>query len=243
MHLDVENEIERSLLQTEFERSNIASQFFMLESNVLGKSSAVEGRIGFFEISESDFPLAREIYDNLRESRTEDTISAHKTIQIFTVPRVLVAALIVVLCGAVSFLIYDNARLEKLTHYAENLSEYTRKWNFDKTQLSRYYKETGILAAEFFDRNLNGHWEEEDFYDKKGILRSRDFSSKDDGVFDNYLYYDHGGKLVQKSHISAITSRDDVLDVTIDENSYYEFTATPDQTSYYSVKKVIGQVN
>jgi len=242
MRLDVENQIDRSLLETEFERSNIKNQFFQVESDVLGKSSKVEGTVGYFEISREDFSVAREIYDNIRQTRIEDTISVEKQNGVITVPRISVSLLILSLCGIISFLLYDNSRLEKLSHHAENISDYTRKWNSDKTVLSRYFKDTGILEAEYTDGNFNGQWEEETFYEKKGKLRSHDFSSRDNGVFDSYLYYNPEGILVQKSHNSEVTLRNAILDVAVDDKYYYEFSEVLDGTTYYAVKKISGQI-
>jgi len=242
MKLNIETEVDKEILDAELRNSNIEAVFIATESEVLGRSSFVEGNVGYFEIRDQDYKLAKEIYDNIQESRVADTISEGKRNLVITGPKMLVSLLILFMLGTIGFLLYDNSRLEKMTHYAENLSVYTRKWNADKTVLSRYFKDSGILEAEYIDRNLNGKWKEEKFFDKSGKLRTYNSSSKDDGVFDTYRYYNETGALVQKFHDSDKTMRNDVFEIVVDPNNFYEFSTQDSGNSYYLVKKVAGQV-
>jgi hypothetical protein len=240
MKLYVENSVEQSLLAKELESSGIPAHFVTAESEVLGMWSKSGGAFGYFEVEAKDQKLAKEILDNIRDTVVEDTISKTKRNMVVTGPRILVSLLVLAQFAVIGYFVYENGRLEKQARYAENVSDFTRKWNSSGTILSRYYKSTGTLEAEFFDVNFNHKWEQEKFYDKKGRLRSWDVSSKDDGVFDNLSYYDTKGNLVQKYHNSTITERNDVFDIIADKNTYYEFTEVPDGDVFYRVKKMTG---
>lgn len=239
MKLTVHNAIEQALLANELERANISASFITLESDVLGKSSQSGDEFGYFEVSTEDLPLAQEILDNLRQSAKEDAISPTKRNMVVTVPRILVSLLVLAQFVVIGYFVSENKRLEKLTHYAENVSEYNRKWNSDNTVLSRYYKDSGLLEAEYFDKNFNYKWEDEKFYDSKGRLKNWFHSDKDNGFNDTCSYFDTKGNLIQKFHNSPTNERNDRIEIYVDKNTVYEFTESPQGDKFYEVKKVV----
>ena len=120
-------------------------------------------------------------------------------------------------------------------------SNYRTDVNKDRTVTTRYYTDTGLMEGIFYDRNRNNEFEEEDIFDRAGLLLYKAFSTRDNGFFDYEEGYSNTGKVIWKDYEQSSTRRTSNIDYFLPNGQVLTIEFSPEDGDYKGVSISSGE--
>jgi hypothetical protein len=199
---DVDNQAEADLLCSVLDERHIPYALKTIEDRAYDGLYTSQGPWGFIEAPMEYGETINQVLSDLRASHSA-TPATGSVVEVKAMrPRLIGPVgltLIVVLIGAVAFLLLRNTLLRaEISHLSER-TFITWKWDTSTKSMQGRLRENGRLRYEEFDRNENHIYEERVSYLPDGKHVVYYFDDDEDGNPNRYVLRERGGKIVSES--------------------------------------------